>query len=92
MAAAMAVARVSAHRTTRTHTDFFRGFTKARTGGELLKSCEVSHETMPRLTPNPSLAEVHLFLSHIFNSSKYRNFCFESINIDDVYFWKINIF
>ena len=34
-----------------------RGFAKARTGGELPKSCEVSHETAPRLTPNPSLCE-----------------------------------
>ena len=32
-----------------------RGFAKARTGGELPKSCEVSHETAPRLTPNPLL-------------------------------------
>jgi len=31
------------------------GIGKARTGGELPKSCEVSHETTPRLTPNPSL-------------------------------------
>ena len=27
-----------------------RGFAKARTGGELPNSCEVSHETTPRLT------------------------------------------
>ena len=34
-----------------------RGLAKARTGGELPKSCEVSHETTPRLTPNSSLCE-----------------------------------
>jgi len=32
-----------------------QGFIKARTGGELPNSCEVSHETTSRLTPNPSL-------------------------------------
>ena len=36
---------------------FGRGFAKARTGGELLNSCEVSHETTPRLTPNPLLGD-----------------------------------
>jgi len=35
------------------------GIGKARTGGELPKSCEVSHETTPPLAPNCPLAAVH---------------------------------
>ena len=53
-----------------------RGFAKAWTGSELPKSCEVSHETTPRLTPNPSLsAGIYVFkmsISHFFYNTLYR--------------------
>jgi len=46
------------------------GIGKARTGGELPKSCEVSHETTPPLAPNCLLGAVFfLLLSHIFYST-----------------------
>ena|GEM_PF-4944896 len=38
-----------------------RGIGKARTGGELPKSCEVSHETTPPLAPNCLLGAVVFF-------------------------------
>jgi len=43
------------------------GFTKVRAGGELPKSCEVSHETTPPLAPNCLLgAGVFTIFIHLF--------------------------
>jgi len=51
------------------------GIGKARTGAELPKSCEVSHETTPPLAPNCLLGEGNLsFLLSIFLLQKPFSF------------------